>query len=348
MRLGNMNGLLLAVPVLLLTCGIANAQVVGNGRIAFSDVDALGQTQIFAILPDGTGRQQLTTVSDNQFPAWTPDGTRMAFASMRTGNSEIWTMNADGSNQTQLTFNTLGGNFTPEWSRDGGRIAFASLLDSVGHPEVWVMNADGTGAQQLTFTPTSPTGPTWSLLPTWSPDGSTIAYASTITGTTQIWIIDADGSNPVQMTNGNGPAYPDSNAPQWSRDGSQIVFWSGFESQFGEVWVMNADGTNKRKLTETTDPFNSDNPEWSPDGTKIIFDSNRAGPGMIEVWMMDADGANVQLLTTGSGQTSWQPALNATSVIPATSLCGTIGLILPALVAGAVILLRRSEMQTST
>ncbi|MFQ5668540.1 MAG: TolB family protein [Candidatus Binatia bacterium] len=125
--------------------------------------------------------------------------------------------------------------------------------------------------------------------------------------TVDIHTIDADTSTSAIWRDEPNP--PDSNAPEWSGDGSQIVFWSGFESRFGEVWVMNADGTNRQQLTNTTDPMNSDNPAWSPDGTKIVFDSNRSGPGTVGIWLMDADGANPHLLTSGSGQTSWQPVV---------------------------------------
>lgn len=320
----------------------ARSQSAGNGRIAFSDADAQGFNQVFTILPDGTNRQQLTTLGENSFPEWSRDGTRLAFVSTRSGNSELWVMDANGANQAQLTFNTPGGNFTPEWSPDGSRIAFASLRTAVGHPEVWVMNADGTNLQRLTFTPNNPGGNTWSLLPSWSPDGTRLVYASTITGSTQLWVINADGTNPVQLTSGNGANFPDSNAPHWSRDGTRITFWSGFESQFGEVWVMNADGTGAQQLTTTVDPRNSDNPAWSPDGTKILFDTNRnAAPG-VELWMMDADGANAHLLTTGSGQSTWQPVVTTPPVpIPVSSAWSTAVTAVVLLGAGAIVLRRR-------
>ncbi|MFQ5502564.1 MAG: TolB family protein [Phycisphaerae bacterium] len=328
--------------ILLISTSVAHAQGLGNGRIAISDRDNQNLAQIFTILPDGSDRQQLTTQGENLYPAWSPEGTQLAFASTRTGNSEVWIMNADGSNQTQLTFNTPGGNFTPEWSRDGARIAYASLLDTVGHPEVWVMNADGTSQQRLTVTPPNPGMPTWSLLPSWSPDDTHIVYASTITGSTQLWMMNDNGTNPIQLTNGNGPDYPDSNAPAWSRDGVAIVFWSGFENMFGEVWVMQPDGMNPQQLTVTTDPFNSDNPEWSPDRTRIIFDTNRSGPGQVEIWMMDADGANPHFLTNGFGQSSWQP-IPFTNPIPVASGYGLFAMALSMLFIGTIILTRRAN-----
>ncbi len=279
---------------------------VSNGLIAYARNDATGQLQIFTINPDGTGEQQLTTLGHNQYPAWSFDGQSMVFSSNRTGAHELWTMDADGGNKTQITFNTAGGNFTPEFSPDQSKIIFASVRGGLSHPEVWVMDANGANQTRLTTTPVFPGLPNWSLHANYSPDGTKIVFASTMSGTSQIWMMDADGTNQQQVTIDNGPGAPDSNAPDWSRDGTKITFWSGFETQFGEVWVMDADGANKTQLTTTTDPRNSDNPEWSPDGTTILFDSNRAGP--VEVWSIDDTGANPSVLVPATGgQVSWQP-----------------------------------------
>lgn len=121
----------------------------------------------------------------------------------------------------------------------------------------------------------------------------------------QIWVMDSDGSHPTQLTFGDEPGFPDANAPQWSRDGSRIAYWSGFERQYGEIWTMNPDGSEKTKISETADPFNSDNPSGSPDGGKILFTTTQTGAG--ELWIMDADGANPHpLVTRGRGRASWR------------------------------------------
>ncbi|MCH9031446.1 MAG: PD40 domain-containing protein [candidate division Zixibacteria bacterium] len=310
--------LILALAGACLSAHLATtrAQCVQNGRIAYSDTDSVGQVQIFTVNPDGEDRQRLTSLGTNFYPAWSKDGSLIAFTSTRTGSAEIWVMDADGNDQTQLTFETPGENFVPDWSPDGSRIAYASKLDDVGSPEVWVMDSDGGAQQRLTFTTFDSTGFNWSLLPSWSSDGQRIVYASTESGGSQIWIMDADGGAKIQITNGNGPDYPESNAPVWSRDGALIAFWSGFEGQFGEVWVMDSNGSNKRKLTETPDPLSSDNPEWAPDGTALLFDSNRGGPGTVAIWMMDSSGANPTLLApfafgSAPGQSSWEPIPNS-------------------------------------
>ena len=213
----------------------ADPVTVGNGLIVFNGMVG-GEPQLFTVAPDGSEERQLTSQGRNLFPAWSRDGSKILFTSSRTGTEELWIMDADGSNQTRLAVGTVGSSFVPDWSHDGTRVAYASVQDGVGHPEVWVMNVDGTEQHRLTFTPTNPDGPTWSLHPTWSPDGERIYYASTASGSTQIWGMFANGLGQEQKTRGLGPGFPDANVPEFSRDGA-LVFWAGMEQQFGEVWV---------------------------------------------------------------------------------------------------------------
>ncbi len=279
---------------------------VRNGLIVFVGNDPGGQSQIFTIRPDGREQRQLTqTANGNFYPAWSRDGKKIAWTSGRTGAPEIWVMNGDGSDQTQLTFPSGSGNFVPSWSPEGDQIAFTS--GRTGRPEIWVMNADGSDPWQLTRT-TTPGG---SNAPNWSPDGSKIAFASDRSGSTHVYIMNPDGSDVRQLTMPITPDFPDSNVPVWSPDGKQIAFWSGIERQYGQVWVMDADGSNRKPLTDCPPPTNCDNPAWSPDGTMILFETNRGGP--VETWIMDADGSNQRPLFSfpyGAGRLPWQPVVS--------------------------------------
>ena len=279
-----------------------------NGRVVCSERIVGGvESQIFSYAADGGDRQQLTSAGYNIMPSWSRDGTRILFTSNLGGGAmEIWLMDPDSGNKRQLTFGTRGGNFTPVESPDGSYIAFSGLRTDIGHPEVWVMNSDGSNPRRLTRTIAHPGQQNiWSLHPSWSPDGSKIAYASTSSGTTQIWIVNSDGSSPEQLTDGLGPEYPHANVPNWSLDGKRLTFWAGFERQYGEVWTINPDGSDVQRVTDTPDPTNSDDPHWSPDGEKIIF--GRGMQGDRAMWTTNAKGGEATPFASGVHWCSWQP-----------------------------------------
>lgn len=284
-----------------------------NGRIIVSEL--LGgpcgaSSQIISYASDGTDPRFLTASGSNIMPAAAPDGRTILFSSCVGDVREIFVMDSDGANRQQLSSGTQGaGNFTPIYSPDQRRIAFSAVRDGDTNPEVWVMNADGTGATRLTQTPPALPGQqfVWSLHPTWSADGQQIAYASTVSGSTQIWIMNSDGTDQRQLTFGLGPDYPDANVPHWSLDGSKVTFWSGFEGQYGDVWTMDPDGSNPVRVTATPDVVNSDDPHWSPDGTKIVF-GRGASEQPRSMWVIDLDTGNESEIITGAQWADWQPA----------------------------------------
>jgi Tol biopolymer transport system component len=106
--------------------------------------------------------------------------------------------------------------------------------------------------------------------PSWSPDGTRIVFQSRIGTNSEIYMMDADGSNQIRLT--NDPA--DDEMPSWSPDGKRIIFSSNRDGN-REIYVMNADGSNQIRLTNN--PANDWEPSWSPDGKRIAFESSRGG-----------------------------------------------------------------------
>ena len=166
-------------------------------------------------------------------PAWSPDGTQIAFTSDRTFDVEIFVMDADGGNVQQLTDNS-GEDWQPDWSPDGQRIAFASQVS--GDFEISVMDADGGNVQQLTASP----GHDWG--PVWSPDGQRIAFASDRTGNFEVYVMDADGGNVQQLTDNPGEDFE----PVWSPNGEQLAFGSRRPPNPNEIaiYLMATDGSD--------------------------------------------------------------------------------------------------------
>jgi Tol biopolymer transport system component len=216
---------------------------------------------------------------------------KIAFVSDRDGNSEIYTMNADGSNPTRLT-NNPASDFSPAWSADGTKIAFSSTREG-SSGTIYVMNDDGTGVTKLT------TAPYQDLDPTWSPDGTKIAYFSVRESSLEVWVVNADGTGETKLTNDNIT----DQAPDWSPDGTKIATDCYYGSH--EICTVNADGSNRTRLTFPQQPGDVngyERPEWSPDGTKIAFDTATS------IQVMNADGTNQTTLTSPRAvEPSWSP-----------------------------------------
>ncbi|HEY4752153.1 MAG TPA: hypothetical protein VIH37_02640, partial [Candidatus Limnocylindrales bacterium] len=147
----------------------------------------------------------------NDYPAWSPDGRRIAFihaddtdADGNPINAQVWVMNADGSNAHALTTDADPKSEVPDWSPDGERIAYSS--GQIGSEGIWVMNADGSHRHQLTgcsSTDAAPCAGGDDFGPTWSPDGRSIAFLrdfGAFNGDRPVMVMRADGSHVHRIT----------------------------------------------------------------------------------------------------------------------------------------------------
>jgi uncharacterized repeat protein (TIGR01451 family) len=261
--------------------GPASPDTADGAGAAFLDGPTQGPPLAFAgiglVNGDGTGLAPLTT-GDGR-PAFSPDGTKLAFSSVtRDGNYEIYSMNADGTGLVRLTHDPARDE-DPTFSPDGSKIAFASNRSGVW--AIWVMNADGSAQTQLT----SPSGCfAQDIEPSWSPDGAKIVFiATTDTGgcylRNEVTTVDAaDGSHRLDLTQGSGGAVTD--GPRYSPDGKTITF-SGEAAGLtpDNVYVVPADGSAAaRRLTSAAGGLD---PAWSADGSRIVFTRSS------ELWLLD-------------------------------------------------------------
>jgi TolB protein len=268
-----------------------------NGLIIFQSTQD-GKPDLYTMNADGSDRVRLTNSEGlEQSPSWSPDGSKIAFSG--GANADIYVMNADGTEQTRLT-SDLEYESLPSWSPDGTQITYTS--SELG---VVVMGADGTDQRPLVDD-----GGTMS----WSPDGAAIVYAAWRGKYSQIYVAAPDGTSSNNVSNSPHHDF----YPNWSPDGTKIVFKRVLPEAEVQVFVMNTDGSEQRQLT--FDKGQKDRPSWSPDGTKIVF--RNSGFGIVT---MDADGSNVLRLSIEDrvdGSPDWQPT-GVTLATPTLTLPGT-------------------------
>ena len=251
-------------------------------RIAFQSwVD--GNWEIYVARGDGSQATRLTTNSVwDQAPSLREGCDLIAFSSQRSGNDNVYVMHADGSDVRQITFDTASDGL-PALSPDGSKIAFQSNRD-VGQssiPELYVINTAGGTPLRLTH------NSAYDGQADWSPDGKLIVFVSDRSGTSNIWIMDADGANPHQIT-----SLPHAGGPKWSPDGAQIAFASDdLSTGFTGLWIVDADGANPHLVWRPTTPQTDAWPGgWSFDGLYILHEE--------ATWVYDEDDDAWWLLTS--------------------------------------------------
>jgi Tol biopolymer transport system component len=268
-----------------------------TGAFNFPD----GNSDIYLIRTDGSGRTQLTTASGNDFsPAWSPDGSRIVFRTTRDGNDEIYVMNADGSGQTNLSRSPATEERGPDWSPDDQQIAVASLQGAILDIFVMPINFVEPRRDSSKWTNLTDNSLGGDEYPAWSPDGTRIAFHSYRDGNWEIYVMNADGSGQTRLTHNPG----EDTYPVWSPDGTRLIF-SSARVGYTDIYMINADGTGLTPLTSDLTP--EYDPSWSPDGSLIAF--TRAvdeDPRRAHIYLMQADGSG-QTQITNTPASDWNP-----------------------------------------
>ncbi len=277
---------------------------------------------------------------------------KIAFASDRAGNFDIYVMNPDGGGLVRLT-NDPAEDVQPTWSPDGTKLAFVSNRD--GNKEIYVVNADGGGLTRLTNNTVEDTAPAW------SPSLTTqkLAFVSHRDGNDEVYLMNTDGTNQTNLTQNLG----DDDDPAWAPSGTLLAFASNRDGDKFELYRIGSDGNGLVRLT--TNSFNDVAPTWpagrisfqtdrdgndeiytinagdgsnpirlttntvfdldparSPDGARVVFVSNRDAADNLELYAANADGSNVVRLTN-SPASDIDPAIQAS---PSAATLGTVQL----------------------
>lgn len=237
---------------------------------------------------DGTINLTRNIAEDNM-PAWSPDGKKIAFISNRDGAGEVYVMDASGANVIRLT-HTPAIEYTAAWSPDGSKLIFDSERD--GNRELYVMNADGSNQSRLTFNPSSDAG-----LVSFSPDGRQFVFARSPSNERSanynydIFIMNADGGGEKQLTRDT----KFDAEPRWSPDGKTIQFISDRDGDF-EIYTINSDGTGEANLSQNSsaDYFIA----WTPDGKQLICMGDAEKREFNQIYVLNPDGTGRRQITS--------------------------------------------------
>ncbi len=291
----------------------ASAQVTSvNGKIAYAVCEYVWGEQtcdIWVMNADGSEQTNLTNTPEinETAPAWSPDGTRIAFVEGVGGLNRLMMMKADGTERAAIT-EEPSLQFGPTWSPGGTQIAFVRQVpgqEITIQFDILVINVDGTGEVNITSSDYD------ELEPSWSPDGAKIAFAAV----RPEWSQDPDTGEPVlyaqweivavnpdgtgeQILSAGDTGTPrallleEDRSPAWSPDSRMLVFMSQSVDPCctpWQIWKVNRDGTGAAVLSDNPE-VNDLWPAFSPDGTLIVFTSDRdaTAGGELDVYTMPA------------------------------------------------------------
>ncbi len=302
-------------------------------KILFTSNRSNSRDNIFVMNADGSNQTQITnvaggTTSDgNNNAVFNPSGTKIAFIGTRriSGNTHrnLFLMNPDGTNQTQLTFFTTDFNFAanPNFNQDGTRIVFDSQRGniSISNQDIYTINPDSTNETRLTTATAQDTDPSYNR------DGSKIVFLSRRDGNSEVYTMNADGTNQTRLTNTTDQELD----PTFTPDGAKIAF-RRFSDQ--KLYLMNADGTDVRRISTAAMNFNEIQPTFAPQPDADGDGIGDACDGSFDV--NTPTGANVGVQTTdatisfsnvsGQGTTSFAPITPDPASIPTGyALCPT-------------------------
>ncbi len=279
----SVTAVLACVALLTVACESASASIIFT-----SDRD--GNTEIYAVDPQGEGQVNLTETSDDESaPVMSPNRKLVAFQSQSREQSSVEVMRVDGSART-LVSKGAESHRSQRWSEDSKRIAY--VMEQSSGATVFVAAVEGPEPIPLTAISADEVGD-------WSDDGNSIVFAVRSGKDMGLWVRNPDGVNEVRLT--ETPDY----GPVWSPNSDSIAFLSTRDGN-PEIYVMNADGTDQTRITESE--ASEYHVTWSPNGKRLLFISERDGNP--EIYVSEADGKEQTRLTLNSArdaQPGWSP-----------------------------------------
>ena len=272
----------------------------GRPGIAATAILFVRNGRIWRVDADGHGAQQLRTAGAPALsPAWSPDGRHFVYtAYVRSGQPLVMQELASG-NRVVIPTTEYGLNITPSFAPRGGSIAWARG-DEAGTDIYRIGLGEGQQPERLTSGRFAD-----NLSPTWSPDGSRIAFISSRAGSPQLYVMNADGTGQEVLARFDFGATGTTSAPAWSSEGQLIAF----HREVGGVPQIFVLDIASRALRQLTGSGRNEDPHWAPDGRHLVFASSRGGAR--DLWVIDVETGRLRQLTRlpGARLPAWSPRL---------------------------------------
>jgi TolB protein len=268
------------------------------GRVAYTSNQA-GDYDIYILdLSTQETRRIASSAQRDIDPDWSPSGNRIAFSSARRDPNEldIFIVDVESGDLTQVT-SSEGFEVNPAWSPDGQYLAFHG--NQTGDFEIYVYELETGKITNVTNTP----GIDYHA--DWSPDNKQLVFASTRVNHSEIWTMNADGSNPKQLTD-----WPASRQeyPRWSPDGKTILFVSDRDSEEKAIYAIDAEGGEAVQLTPHG--VAATTPAWALDGEAFLYSALSTSEGTTDLWIMQLSGGEPIRILSAPGNESypaWTP-----------------------------------------